>query len=231
MAQFCTTAGIAHQLEDLIKQAQQEIILVSPYVQIHKLVMQRLRDAAARNIPIKLIYRVDSLNTQKEVEKLSELPTLQAYSIENLHAKCFMNERSMLISSMNLYHHSEKNNREMGISLSLPHDTLLFTHAREEVQSILRASTPVKGAAWQPTALTPTGRPALNGHCIRCRKNIKLCLNTPYCKACYPGRLPSGHAQQVEHYCICCGLSATTTRKKPFCYTCWQANKATALRR
>lgn len=234
MAKFCTTAGIAHGLEELIIEAQQEIILVSAYVQIHKLVMQRLRDAAARNVSIKLVYRVDARNTQKEVEKLSELPTLQVYSIENLHAKCFMNEHTMLISSMNLYHYSEKNNREMGISLTLQNDGPLFTQAREEVRSILRASTVVKQASaqgegltkqHQPTVLKPASRPALNGHCISCRKSIKLCLNAPYCKACYLRWAQVGNALRAEQYCACCGLSAPTTRQAPFCYQCWQQNK------
>ena len=98
MAKFCTTAGIAHGLEELIIEAQQEIILVSAYVQIHKLVMQRLHDAAARNVSIKLVYRIDARNPASELDKLTALPTLQAYGIKNLHAKCFMNEHSMLIN-------------------------------------------------------------------------------------------------------------------------------------
>ena len=36
----------------------------------------------------------------------------------NLHAKCYLNENEALLTSMNLYEFSEKNNDEMGVLVS-----------------------------------------------------------------------------------------------------------------
>ena len=35
------------------------------------------------------------------------------YFSKNLHAKCYLNEKKMIITSMNLYEFSQVNNREM----------------------------------------------------------------------------------------------------------------------
>jgi hypothetical protein len=237
MAQFNTTAGIAHTIETIIKTAKHEIILVSPYVQINRLVMQRLHDAAAKNIAIKFIYREDADNKKDELAKLTQLPTLQLYAVKNLHAKCFMNEHSLHIGSMNLYNYSEKNNREMGVTFTLHDSPEIYAQAYEEVQSILRASTLQLPPAAATTALkqpseklliatTPAPAPT-GGYCIRCRCTIPLHINRPYCNSCRSAVLARQSPACNGRHCHHCGKTTSTTLKAPYCPPCWRVLKKT----
>lgn len=53
-----------------------------------------------------------------EREKLHSLDNLTIMNHPNVHAKCYLNDSSMIVCSMNLYEYSEKNNREMGFCLN-----------------------------------------------------------------------------------------------------------------
>jgi phosphatidylserine/phosphatidylglycerophosphate/cardiolipin synthase-like enzyme len=65
------TAHCSAALSRLIKYAESEIILVSPYLQISPLLLNLLRDASSRNVEITIIYRDDKL-TDRSLERLNE---------------------------------------------------------------------------------------------------------------------------------------------------------------
>lgn len=52
MAEFLTTIGISHHIERIIKKAENQLVLVSPYLQLSPILMTRLEDASNRNIKI-----------------------------------------------------------------------------------------------------------------------------------------------------------------------------------
>ena len=59
------------------------------------------------------------------------------YYYHNLHAKCYFNDSEMVITSMNMYEFSEKNNREMGIYINKSNDNSTFLDAFQETKSII----------------------------------------------------------------------------------------------
>ena len=64
--------------------------------------------------------------------------------LQNLHAKCYLNESECIISSLNLYEFSQVNNNEMGISVRKYEDDEVFKDAYEEAQRIIRISEEVR---------------------------------------------------------------------------------------
>jgi hypothetical protein len=109
MAEFLTTRGTTHHLEQIIQNAERHLTLITPYLQFSTHVLSRLKLAEAQGIEIDLVCRTDELKTDQR-DKLIGLRRLSLYSLENLHAKCYANEHNVLVSSMNLYQHSENNN-------------------------------------------------------------------------------------------------------------------------
>lgn len=118
MAEFLTTNGTSYNIENIIIDAKSKLILVSPYLQISKTFYERLKDASNKNVSIKIIYGKDELKPN-ERNSLAELKNVELYFFENLHAKCYFNETKMVITSMNMYEFSEKNNREMGVLIDV----------------------------------------------------------------------------------------------------------------
>jgi len=140
MPEFLTTYKASSYIEDIIRKANKNLVLVSPFLNLSDNLSTRLMDASSRNVEIIIIYGKNKLKpaSQKQLEKLKNL---SLYFCKELHAKCYFNETAMVITSMNMYDYSERNNREMGVYISKAHDSNLYNEALLEVESILRNST------------------------------------------------------------------------------------------
>jgi hypothetical protein len=139
MAKFLTTSGVSHEVENIVKEAKKKLVLISPYIQINKMLLERLKIASAKGVQITFIYGKTELNLI-EKKQLESIENLKLYFYPNLHAKCYFNEKLMVITSMNLYAFSEKNNREMGILINKVDDIEVFNDAVEETLSIVKSA-------------------------------------------------------------------------------------------
>lgn len=139
MAEFLRTAGISHHIEELIIKAQEKLVLISPYLKLTDNLLERLQEKDLENIEVILVYGKSELN-DFEKRKLYSLKNLSLYFYKNLHAKCYYNESSLLITSMNLHEFSEKNNREMGVLINKANDSEIYESAVQESNSIIKAA-------------------------------------------------------------------------------------------
>ena len=231
MAKFHTTGGLVGTIENLIKDAQEKLIIVSPYLQINPLLIPRLKDASARNVAITFVYRSDDKTTKIEMDRLKEIKGLTMYVNKHLHAKCFMNEKRALITSMNLYDYSQQNNREIGISLNAAEDKDLYKDTLQEMESIISHSlllTKLKEAEKKEhksvlfKSAKQTNISTDEGHCIRCAKTIQYNPKVPYCKDCYNTWAQFGNSNYPENVCHTCNKPINTTMDNPQCYYCYR---------
>jgi len=139
MAKFLTTNGNSYYIEQIIVNAQNSITLVTPYLNLGQILVDRLNDADKKGIRITLVYGKDELKV-KEKKILYSLNNVEIFFCKDLHAKCYHNEEMMIVSSMNLYEFSEKNNREMGILIEKKVDEEIFSDVLKEIDSIKNAS-------------------------------------------------------------------------------------------
>jgi hypothetical protein len=140
MAKFLTTAAVILGVENIIENANKKLVLISPFVQISKILLERLQQASQRGVEIILIYGKGELKTT-EKKQFETIENLTLYFYENLHAKCYFNEKEMVITSMNLYEFSEKHNREMGVLIKKTEDKELFEDTVKETHSIIKAAS------------------------------------------------------------------------------------------
>jgi hypothetical protein len=108
MIKFLTTQGINYHLEELLKNSQKEIILISPYFQLQKRIKEILSQKKDNGLDISFVCRANDLK-----EDLSMVST-KIFDCPTLHAKCYMNENEAIVTSLNLYEFSQQNNEEMG---------------------------------------------------------------------------------------------------------------------
>ncbi|GGD26514.1 phospholipase D-like domain-containing protein [Flavobacterium orientale] len=231
MAKFLTTSGTSYYIESIILGAKKELYLVSPYLQISKTLSERLKDAASNGVFIKIIYGKSNLLAD-QLKLLESIQNLQIYFFDNLHAKCYFNEQTMVITSMNMYQFSEKNNREMGIFIDKDADADLFGDAYRETKSIIQSAVIHKktGAIIKKESSvniiqkekTKTQNP--KGFCIRCNDKISYNIERPYCKTCFYIWSEWENYNYVEVGCHGCGKPEATTFMKPECYSCFKKN-------
>lgn len=227
MAEFLTTNGTSYHIEKIILGARKKLVLVSPYLQISKTFLERLKDASNKDVAITIIYGKDELKPN-EKKSLLELKNIELHYFQNLHAKCYFNEHEMVITSMNMYEFSEKNNREMGVYITKENDQTLFEKAVNETLSILQSSeklnntnkgiskTVVKQNSFVKT------KTSNNGFCIRCSDAIPYNIDKPYCIDCYSSWSKYTNLFYEENHCHGCNKKEKATMEKPFCYSCYK---------
>lgn len=206
MAEFLTTSACTYQIEQIILTAKDQLFLFSPYLQFSKTMFERLKDTAERDIKITIVYGKSELKVI-EKQKLTTLDNVSLYFFENLHAKCYFNEYRMVITSMNIYEFSEKNNREMGILLTRSQDLNAFTQAYKEAVSIVKNALKIE-------AITN------DGHCIRCLTTLKFNHLKPLCLKCYHSWSRFKNRLYIEKYCHRCGNKSKSSLSSPICPVC-----------
>lgn len=232
MADFLTTTGTSHYIEKIILEATDKLTLVSPYLQISKTLLERLRDASDKGVQIIIIYGKDELN-KKEKESLGEINNIELCFFENLHAKCYFNEKEMVITSMNMYEFSEKNNREMGVFITKVNDEVLFENAKNETLSIINNSEKKdfllkensKYNSQKNSSKTNNKKFSNRGYCIRCKDKLYYNPSRPYCDACFFTWSQFENMFYEEKVCHCCGENELTSMEKPECYSCYSQNR------
>lgn len=142
MAIFLNTNAACSQIDQLVTNARKQLVLISPYWQIPPMTLERLRNAAERNVSLTLIFGKKAISPMTQ-EQLCLIPNITVYYSTNLHAKCYFNEQTMIVTSMNLIHASEKSNWEMGFLLDRETDKELYNAALVECRLIKRSAEPI----------------------------------------------------------------------------------------
>ena len=251
MAKFLTTSGISHHLEEIIKRANEKVVIISPYLKINDRLKGLLTDKDLLKIDIRVVYGKNELQPV-ESTWLQGLNSIRTTFLENLHAKCYLNENEAIITSMNLYEFSQRNNEEMGILVSREADPELYREIDDESRSLIRRGKEVKlivnpviptdkkstssEAAAATTAsprrssrrrsATATLERPSTGHCIRCGESIpEAAESKPFCAKDWRTWNRFKRDEFPEKFCHFCGQTSDTSKGKPLCPDCFRKNK------
>lgn len=145
MAKFLNTSGTNYYLEELIKGAKDRLILISPYLRLNDRIKELLEDKNRLKIDVRIVYGKSELQPV-EVNWLKGLSYVRTSFCKNLHAKCYLNEETCIITSLNLYEFSQVNNNEMGVLVQRSDDPDLFRDTYQEAQRIIRISDEVRNS-------------------------------------------------------------------------------------
>ena len=219
-----TTHGTTACIEELISKAQARVVLISPYLKWSRILFERLVEADGRGVQVVIVFGKKELEPEQR-RRLDQLKNLSLYFCENLHAKCYFNEKQLIISSLNLHEFSERNNREMSVRVWA--SDRVYKDASAEAQSIIQASKLDRGGAVSVVPETPLlSSTKLNseasGRCIRCRKAIPRDADRPFCLECFSIWAGWENWDFEEQYCHLCGSDAVTSRRKPLCDDCFR---------
>lgn len=146
MAKFLNTSATNYFLEELMKAARERLIIVSPYLKLNDRIRELLQDKDRMKIDVRIVYGKNDL-APHEISWLKSLDYVRTSFCQNLHAKCYLNEQSAIITSMNLYEFSQVNNNEMGVFISREEESDLYRETYEEVQRLIRISDEVRLSA------------------------------------------------------------------------------------
>ena len=105
---------ISGQIMTLIEDAEKQLIIVSPYVEIKNWdkLKRCLKNAVARDVEITFYVRE---NAKQDLEPLRQFSS-KIILIKDLHAKIYLNDSYGIVSSQNLYQYSDINSIDFAYS-------------------------------------------------------------------------------------------------------------------
>lgn len=149
---------VTAQLLDIIHEAEQQLILVSPYVDFTswQKPVTAIKSAMARGVKVTFYIRSnqDSQTSRDHVQRLGLTPVL----VENLHAKMYLSEKDGILTSMNLLRYSDSNSIEIGTQVEQPAE-LQELHRIVDRFIAQQAPPPDPSPAPAPTAAEPAAQP------------------------------------------------------------------------
>jgi phosphatidylserine/phosphatidylglycerophosphate/cardiolipin synthase-like enzyme len=206
---------------------------MSPYLQIAGSLRHLIEERDLRKIDIRVVYRKDKINAE-DMSFLQELTSVNISACEDLHAKCYLNENTAIITSMNLYLYSQQNNREMGIKVEKENEPELYNDILKEVMGILQTSQQPEFSVKKlekdvstaskkvPTKTNKKHQKKDTGFCIRCGNDLKFNPEKPLCYKCFKSWEKYNNPEYTEKFCHACGTKHSSTVAKPVCYACYK---------
>ena len=216
---FLTSRQISAEIDQMIKEAKNFLILISPFVRVPEDFVGRLREALSRNVNVLLVFGKENLK-ELEKAKLSKLDKLTLMYLENLHAKCSLNEKSAVVGSMNLHEGSERN-REMAIAIPRGHN--LYQEIAEEANSIIQDAERFALRERPVMRITRSFAGTKEGTCIRCQGSIAFSPERPFCRQCYAEWSLFFNYTYPEKFCHRCRKKAQTSMSRPLCIDCYKS--------
>ena len=234
MVKFLNTRKAVAAIEELIREADVKLILISPYLKLSKDFKELLTYRNNKDKITTVIFGKQELKPD-EMKFLESLRFVILKFNENLHAKCYVNDKQMIITSLNLYEFSMANNKEMGVLIDLddPNDKSVYDEAYKEIDYIDSTSEKFKFNINNTDVDTKTTQKINKiqkttddkGHCIRCDAEIKLNPEYPLCKKCYQSWSKYSDPTYEEKFCHICGKKTKSSMEKPVCYSCYKKSK------
>lgn len=244
MAKFLNTRKAVVEIEEIIKNAGEKLILVSPYLKLSKDFKELLAFRNNKDKVTTIIFGKQELNPD-EMKFLQGLRFIILKYNEDLHAKCYMNDDKMIITSLNLYQFSMANNKEMGVLIdkSDPADIQLFEDAKNEVEFISQNSQRFdvgssggqlkkqvgannsKSQEQQSVTLKSTKKQV--GYCIRTGVEIPFNPERPFAYDAFKSWSKYGDESYPEKFCHFTGEASNgeTSYSKPILRKNWSRAK------
>jgi phosphatidylserine/phosphatidylglycerophosphate/cardiolipin synthase-like enzyme len=216
------------EIESILTRAKQSITIISPFIKISDELIARLADAGTRKVNITLVCREKDLK-DGERQKIESVPNLKLRFNERVHSKCYFNESSMVITSLNMYDSSMGDNHEMGVLLQdeVVGDQQALQDARNEAGFIIRE--PTLGIAHDSTHATvqKIQTPQTNRY-MPPAAFPPLYVKEPEPKKSSLGSIISSAFNSVlgtEGHCIRCGKRIEFDPERPLCGECFDSWK------
>lgn len=234
MAKFLNKERTVSELKDLIRNAEQTLILISPYLKLSYDLKELLSFRNSKEKITSIIFGKQELNPD-ELKFLNGLRFVILKYNEKLHAKCYVNDNKMIITSLNLYEFSIANNKEMGVLIDKNDlsDAPLYKEAYDEVDFISKTSQPFPAAETEinkdkihsKKGVKPLDKPS--GYCIRTGVEIPFNVEKPMAYDAWKEWTKKGDMDTKEKYCHFSGESSggETTYSKPILKNNWKKAK------
>ncbi|MFH1087945.1 MAG: phospholipase D family protein [Chloroflexota bacterium] len=211
---------VASRILRILSEAQKYVIMVTPYLKLWNHDQLEIEKAIKRGVQVRFIVRSDSNVTGSEDVGWLRSHGVKVSAVDGLHAKVYLNESMVVISSMNITAPSATNSFEIGCLVKDKGDAKTL---RDYVfQSLAMVAKPLDGNGHKSSERASPARERHDqGVCIRCEQRIPLDTARPLCGSCFGIWSRWADPEYPENHCHNCGRQAIVSYARPLCRTCY----------
>lgn len=216
---------VSHHVLNIINQAKKAVVFVTPYLDLWGHAQNAVLLAIKRHVDITFIVRADPEVIQSEDVGWLLANGVKVLATERLHAKIYLNEADILLSSMNLTESSTKSSLEIGVHVTDPRQAQLIREYVSSTLEKLAGPLPLVESQAAPPRTQASAKQAeksLVGLCIRCGDAITFNPDRPLCEDCYESWAKYSNPDYTERFCHACGTPWDTSYEKPLCRNCYR---------
>lgn len=222
---FLKTIELSLEIIRIISEARSYCYIVSPYVKLWPQLERTLQRVSKDGLHLTFVIRQSS-ESDGLVKKLNVEFGFEVIVIRDIHIKLYLNERTCLLSTMNLYSASQSNNLELGYLVD-DHRTakneILDKYILQDHTAVRHPGSFESGRVERETQLNEyNARLNGKGFCVDCSGQIDGDFNQyrPYvirCKNCFD---KCENRYDEIKYCHYCGQSHDSNGKYPLHEQC-----------
>ncbi len=112
------THQISAAVIDLIEETKEHCYLVTPYLRPWPILERAFAKARELGTKLTLIVRHEA-KAEKAIMAMNDVYGFEVIVLERLHTKLYLNEKTAVVSSMNLYDSSNENNYELALRIRI----------------------------------------------------------------------------------------------------------------
>ncbi len=140
MPQYLNSNAGQFHFEQILRDAEHRVLLVAPILKLNRRLQELIDVQVAHAVEVRFVYERNKLS-HREIQWLDARPYARAFFLQDLHAKCYLNERQALLTSMSPFDYRRAAKYEMGLLVTRQEDPELFQTVFDEAQKLLRAAT------------------------------------------------------------------------------------------
>lgn len=235
MNRILKTHQISAEVIELIGSTERQCYLVTPYLRSWPLLNRSLDKAKDQEKQVTVFVRSGEQG-KNGIPELQRRYQFELFAVENLHTKLYLNERTAIISSMNLYDSSKERNHELAYLFEGTRTAQEFK--KLIVEDELLAASPgehVPGWFHSVEAKRIESRRALEstfeekGFCVSCGTKIELDQSTGKilqpkiirCRVCWAKQpfIDNPFKYKIR-FCHYCGQKLDSILDEPFHHQC-----------
>jgi len=200
------------QILQIVRDASQLVTFVTPCVRLWGHLQSAMDEAMNRGVAMTFVVRAGERNNSDDLEWLRE-HGVKVCEVAHLHAKVYLNEKVVLVSSMNITEKSTTNSLEFAMIVRSEDDAKKFRDYAARLTRKLNAPRPAR---------PPRQQTEQEGICIRDGSKMDFNTARPLCAKCYLEWAKYNNEEYEEKYCHHCGKRTKTTYARPLCRDCYK---------
>lgn len=217
MPETVESGNIVNEIEQVISRARQFMVIASPVINLTENMFIKLAGASA--LGVKINFLTGTVPDPAVTRLLSVLKNLTLTYVENMNARCYLNESLLLVTSMSLDDMSVISSTDIAVLFTVNKDKEIYDSVIRSIEEVKLKGIKIMFEPGSDEQIISTDK-TYRGFCVLCRMPVTFNPVKPYCGACR--KVYESGESTCGNFCHSCGADYAAALENNLCNKCRQ---------